>query len=401
MMKYFLLILLSVLSIPGLPQTDFATEDLTYMYDINSDVTIDADHYYESRNNLNVLLHIVLRSGIYTMEDYRLYYSFADNYSRNFEQFVIVEPNKYLLKQVRFNYFFNLKLENTSRQKYLFIFLQNEKTGDRYSIDLNVSPSKRTGNPGIFLWDNELEYKHNKNYITDLESVPIKSLVEQDSMTLYHYTYDFDPADPPFTERSGESRIMKIDQTTTISSGDYLTGLNQGLYLAQLDTNSMQGMSFRVMKSPYPKMSKLDDLIESLIYFSSSKEYLGMVNAEDKKRAFDSFWLKIMRTRDKAKRMIRFYYERVERANKLFTTFKEGWKSDKGMVYIIKGPPDVVSRKDDEEVWLYTKDGDVPRMKFQFLKVENIFDPDHWVLIRDRSYSEDWFKSIEQLRKIQ
>ena len=110
MMKYFLLILLSILSIPGLSQTDFATEDLTYMYDINSDVTIDADHYYESRNDLNVLLHIVLRSGIYTMEDYRLYYSFADNYSRNFEQFVIVEPNRYLLKQVRFNYFFNLNL---------------------------------------------------------------------------------------------------------------------------------------------------------------------------------------------------------------------------------------------------------------------------------------------------
>ena len=71
------------------------------------------------------------------------------------------------------------------------------------------------------------------------------------------------------------------------------------------------------------------------------------------------------------------------------------------MVYIIKGPPDLVSRKDDEEIWLYTKTGDVPRMKFQFLKVENIFDPDHWVLIRDRSYSEDWFKSIEHIRKTQ
>jgi GWxTD domain-containing protein len=401
MMKYFLLIILSILFFPAASQTDFSTEELTYIYDQNADVKLDADHYYDSDGDLNVLLHIVLRSGIYMLEDYKLYYTFSDSYTRNLEQFTIIESQKYLLKQVRFNYFFNLKLQNTSGSKYLFIFIQNEKTGERYSIDLDVDPSRRTGNPGVFLWDNELEYKFQRTYVSQFDSVPIKSLTGDEKLTLYHYSFDFDPADPPFTERSGESRLMKIDSTFEVSDSDYLSGLGTGLYLAQSDTNSMKGMSFRVERPTFPGLTRLDDLINSLIYFSSSSEYQAMISAGDKKKAFDSFWLKIMRTRDRARRMIKFYYDRVEMANKLFTTFKEGWKTDKGMVYIIKGAPDVVYRKEEEEVWLYSKTEDVPRMKFQFLKVENIFDPDHWVLIRDRSYREDWFKSIEYLRKNQ
>jgi hypothetical protein len=39
------------------------------------------------------------------------------------------------------------------------------------------------------------------------------------------------------------------------------------------------------------------------------------------------------------------YYRRVAFANRSFTTFRDGWKTDRGMVYIILGPPDEIERR--------------------------------------------------------
>jgi len=400
-MKALWLPIFFLVAITSEAQSDFQSEDLSYKYDLNSNVTIDLEHFYDESGELNILAQIVLRSGIYTLQDYRIYYVLDDSYSRNFDQFTLVDTAQNLLKKVRFNYFFQFKIPNPENQKYFFLFIDNQKTGKRYSIDLDVYPANRSANPGIFIWDNDLGFKHPRNYLTSRDSLPLVSLNSNEDLFAYYYSFDFEPAVPPFTEKSGEGRSMSIDSTFQIRSGEYLNLSNEGMYLIQTDTNSLKGTSFIYAKSPFPKAGSLDDLIESMIYFSSSKEYQQVKNASDRKVAFDRFWLQMMKTRSKARNMIKFYYSRVEEANKLFTTFKEGWKSDKGMVYIIKGPPDIVNRKEDEEIWLYSKTGDVPRMKFQFVKVQNIFDPNHWVLIRDNSYRENWFLSIDHLRNTQ
>jgi GWxTD domain-containing protein len=395
----FLIFLLSSFAINA--QSDFQSEDLKYKYDLNSNVTIDLEHFYNESGELNILAQIVLRSGIYTLEDYSIYYVMDNSYSNSIEQFTKVDTAQHLLKQVRFNYFFHLKLSNPANQKYFFLFVVNQKTGERFAADIDIYPGNRSANPGIFIWDPDLEFKHPRNYLTSRDSLPILSLNNSEDLYGYFYSFNFDPAEPPFTERSGEGRSMSIDSTFSIKSGEYIDLNSEGMYLMQADTNSMKGLSFIFSKSPYPKAGSLDDLIESMVYFSSRSEYLEVINASDRKAAFDRFWLKMLKTRNKARNMIKFYYSRVEEANKLFTSFKEGWKTDKGMVYIIKGPPDIVNRKENEETWLYTKSDDVPRMKFQFIKVQNICDPNHWVHLRDRSYTDDWFRSIEYLRKSQ
>ena len=53
------------------------------------------------------------------------------------------------------------------------------------------------------------------------------------------------------------------------------------------------------------------------------------------------------------------YYSRVERANILFGTFRNGWETDRGEVYIRFGPPSEVERHPFEinqqpyEIWYY------------------------------------------------
>jgi len=53
------------------------------------------------------------------------------------------------------------------------------------------------------------------------------------------------------------------------------------------------------------------------------------------------------------------YYRRVDFANANFGTFIEGWKTDRGMVYIVLGPPNDIERHPFEagskpyEIWSY------------------------------------------------
>src|SRR5690625_5315948 len=69
---------------------------------------------------------------------------------------------------------------------------------------------------------------------------------------------------------------------------------------------------------------------------------------------------------NKAKSVISLYYERVEQANKQFTSFKEGWKTDLGMIYILFGPPWYVDRYLNTMAWSYSYDRTDPRYNYIF-----------------------------------
>jgi hypothetical protein len=82
----------------------------------------------------------------------------------------------------------------------------------------------------------------------------------------------------------------------------------------------------------------------------------------------------------------------IKKANELFTSYKEGWKTDRGMVYVIFGNPDRVFRENKKEIWLY---GDI---RFEFKIISNLFAPKMYVLLRDKGYEKIWIKKITDLR---
>jgi len=40
-------------------------------------------------------------------------------------------------------------------------------------------------------------------------------------------------------------------------------------------------------------------------------------------------------------------------ANYFFTSYKPGWMTDRGMIYIVLGPPVILHKGDDFEEWIY------------------------------------------------
>jgi len=90
-----------------------------------------------------------------------------------------------------------------------------------------------------------------------------------------------------------------------------------------------------------------------------------------------------------AKSLINLYYERVEEANKKFSNFKEGWKTDRGMIYILFGSPWYVNEYSRSISWSYTYNLSDPYLNFDFRKVRvrsEFFPFDYYVLERNPSY---------------
>lgn len=99
--------------------------------------------------------------------------------------------------------------------------------------------------------------------------------------------------------------------------------------------------------------------------------------------------------RDRAKTFMRNYFRRVELANNYFTSYKQGWKTDKGMIYLIYGLPDEVSINDGTETWYYK----TARSRFTFVKRGSVYDPQNYVLLRHKRFAESWFSTIDLWRK--
>jgi GWxTD domain-containing protein len=108
--------------------------------------------------------------------------------------------------------------------------------------------------------------------------------------------------------------------------------------------------------------SDLDQAIEQLRYVAKSGDIKKMkkLQGEQKMTAFRDFWSRMDPTPEtEINELMEEYYRRVDFANQNYSGFQEGWKSDRGMVYILLGAPSEVERHPFEsdsrpyEIWTY------------------------------------------------
>ena len=130
-----------------------------------------------------------------------------------------------------------------------------------------------------------------------------------------------------------------------------------------------QARDFGIKNPYYPTLRTVRELAEPLVYLMSEKEYEEMMSyssPDSMKRAMDSFWLKNIRNPNLAKNVVQLYYSRVEEANKRFSCYKEGWKTDMGMIFILFGPPWYVQREFQSMLWQYGFNTNNASLSFNF-----------------------------------
>jgi GWxTD domain-containing protein len=128
-------------------------------------------------------------------------------------------------------------------------------------------------------------------------------------------------------------------------------------------------------------------------------EYDEIQNSDDIKLAIDNFWLNNAGNPGRARSMIQKYYGRVVEANEFFTSYHEGWKTDRGLIYIVYGPPKIVYRGKNMEEWLYGEKGNNNSIRLQFVKVLNPFSENDYSLIKSPAYKEKWYNIVNTWRR--
>ena len=153
-----------------------------------------------------------------------------------------------------------------------------------------------------------------------------------------------------------------------------------------------KGRSYGIKSENFPAVKSVRELARPLYYLMGSSDYEELIEISDLdslKQAIDRFWLKNVGTKQEAQQVIQQYYTRVEEANKRFSNFKEGWKTDRGMVYFLFGTPFHTRDRLKQLIWYYSYNTEDPRYRFFFEqpKLNNRFFPfDHYVLDRNSYY---------------
>ena len=211
-----------------------------------------------------------------------------------------------------------------------------------------------------------------------------------------YYNDVFPAAVPGFSTGAGRvAKAMSVDSTFRHNLSDPITFTKTGLYLVQSDTNATEGFAFRV-EDDYPRLAKIESLADPLIYVCTKQEFERIKQAKGDKRAFDRVILSITQNQERARNFMRSYFRRVELANQYFTSYKEGWKTDRGMIYIIFGLPDQVYKFTDREVWTYKNT--MFKITFEFVRSSTLFDPENFVLVREKKFQDTWYEVIDLWR---
>jgi GWxTD domain-containing protein len=211
-----------------------------------------------------------------------------------------------------------------------------------------------------------------------------------------YYNDAFPAATPAFAE--GAARVAPAiipDSTWQVGPGENIVFPLKGLYLLQTDTTAAEGFTVRA-EDDYPRLAKVESLADPLTYVCTSQEVARVRQAKGDKKAFDRVILSITLDQERARRFMKSYYRRVEIANQMFSSYKEGWKTDRGMIYIVFGPPDRVFRTAERELWYY-KSSDF-KIDFEFTRSPTLFDPENYVLIRHKKFETTVYEVIDQWR---
>jgi GWxTD domain-containing protein len=222
-------------------------------------------------------------------------------------------------------------------------------------------------------------------------------------LRVHYYQRTFDVAWPPFAFNRPQAFDLDPDSVFYIplESGvsEAIRFPEEGMYHLLAEEGSMQGKTLLRFHPSFPLVLEPGQMLAPLQYLTSAREYSEMQESDNPKVAVDRFWLTQTGNVARARVRIQEFYSRVEQANLFFTSYHEGWKTDRGLIYIIYGPPRRVFRTDEAEKWIYGEEGNPLSLRFTFMRVKNPFTLQDYSLTKSPTYKESWFNQVETWRR--
>ena len=381
-------------------QKIYIDENISYWSNINNEIRVNHNVFFAD-DSAEIYMEIIFSKGkIYT--DYDYVYELHESYhTLDILDSDTLMIQNHSISQKNDRLFISFNLPYNGKADVAVVKIINKKTGVDFAYDIPFIKDYNFSSDGLIFYDEDGTTPYLHSFINKNHPYQIQSINEFNGpVYVYYYAQYFDEAVPPMIiEDQRAAKELVIDSVFTIQCGDQLNFENEGLYFFQKDSSSANGISIRVQDPYFPLVKTFDKVLEPLIYISTRTETDEIRIARNPQKAFEDYWIELVRIPTLASSTVKKYYERVEAANYLFTNFEEGWKSDMGMIYIIYGPPNDVYKSEEIIDWVYSRDLTMPVIRFSFYKVKNVFTDNHYTLLRKKNYDKNWFKSVELWRK--
>ncbi|MEX2595117.1 MAG: GWxTD domain-containing protein [Anditalea sp.] len=328
--------------------------------------------------------------------DYLFSYSLVSSFQESITEEKIIPLEESDLKyDTESHYYFEeiVEIPSSQEEAYVVFWAKDLRQDDEYVYHTNlISPFVFEQTDFGAYYGNNIPF--DQTFLHVNEALLFKS---NKGVNLYSYFYpqDFHVPLPPMETKT--PAVQK--EVSVIDDGDFLVNApktfdREGYYFIQSDTSSSAGLLVKTVPESFPNVPSWEEMVERVAYISTRKEHEALLEADNKKSALDQYWINITKDEEKAKALIREYFRQVEFANILFSGFKEGWMTDRGMIYIVMGPPQEVYFHSDREIWIYDGINSKSKINFTFARVKNILTPNYYILNRSRAYQPEWFKSI-------
>lgn len=304
-----------------------------------------------------------------------------------------------LSKQLTGSLLFKLK-KGTSY--YIDIDIRDINKKVNYTSTVFSDKTTRFLRQNFLISNNNGDIFFSSHYKPNEKVVVHTNLNKDTSYQIDCFNSNFNLASPPFSSEPMPHFSYKPDSSYLLSTNNQKLEIllsKKGFYHLKTNHTTKDGVTFFVFDSVFPKLKNTEKMILATRYVMAKKEFDGCMAANNKKECIDKFWLDIGGNTDKAKELIKKYYGRVQEANILFTSFKEGWKTDRGMIYIIFGPPNKVSKTKNEEIWTYGEIDNSNSIIFYFVKVINPFTDADYYLQRNETLKEPWYQAVDSWRQ--
>jgi len=366
--------------------------DLSYLLNPTADIHFNHKVINTSNKkwvvlNINTANELVFDSLVFA-------YAFTKNLDNPIDDFKVVSLKNYELYKTQNNKMYAFEPGNSSN-KFLILRTLNLTTSNTYTYIINLEK-----NANFFLTKTEITIPILQGYVSKGSSIKIAKLVGVNSTyDVRFYATKFPVALPPMANIKSNSIFNGGDSTITTKGENKLPTHKQGVYAIAEQGSEDVNSFFRINNSSYPQLSTVNEIIEASIYLFTKKEKEKLDSSENPKKDYDAFWLENTNSPERAGKMISAYFSRVKESNTLFSSYKEGWKTDMGMIYIIFGPPNKVFRSNGSLEWIYKKTYEMPSLIFTFNLIDKKWDTEHFELERNMKYQNTWFRAIDLWRK--
>ncbi len=269
---------------------------------------------------------------------------------------------------------------------------------------INVEKQDHAGRQNFLLLSSDKKIPLFRNQVAGDEKFHLRyRSMPQTLVYVRYYRRSFPMPSAPFSESNMVPFEYRADSLFTLDLNEKdtagFTFPKAGFYHIQADTSTKDGFTLFRFEEDFPQVKKPDQMLPPLYYLTSRQEFEVLNSYANKKIPVDSFWVYAGGSHDRARELVRKFYGRVQDVNNYFSSYVEGWKTDRGMIYLVYGPPNIVYKSSGSENWVYGEENNFNSLTFTFIKVINPFTDNDYRLERSQVFQTGWYNSREMWRQ--